>query len=941
METLDKISRIVKSQLPDFYQEEAPNLVAFMEAYYEYMEQSGKLTNILRNLKNYRDIATTTEEYLEYFINDFIPGLPQDVLADKKLLIKYISQENRSRGTLSSYKLLFRVLYNEDIEVNYPADQILKVSDGDWRLDRYLVSPYDSKTYQFIGRTIVGVESGAEALVEDVVRRMIRGRDLNQIILSNIKGTFTHLEPIRLKSDINAVGWTPIVEAGISNIQVVSPGAEYRPGDIVDILSDIKGKFGKVVVTEIQNLGGVITFNLSNGGSGYTASDNNGTTDIIISGGDGDQPASFAIDQTDIVDLFSLSVNINLLNSNNVFGSLGPTVGGTQLSTFKDNLISMCDYGFQESGETVGNRDYRDHANAVLIIANTSDPSISVGASLYGVTSGANATVDSIGRAYDSTDVVLRVNGYKKFTSSEKVNISTASGTTVGTVSSFYANTIGYHVAEIGWIANTDVSPLLEGDELVGRTSGAYGVVKKIVDLTSNGYSRSTGGSDDRDLYTVQLTSNTSANLTSQFDTGPMAAFIENEGLRLVGANTTVGNVVFTTSNAQIENVYTKLSDSFLFAATSFGTISKLSRIVTGENYTIPPKVTVQDNAIGSLGIGEQYITLQSDDVNWNTGNSQITNIDSTDRVLQGSTGASGDVKGGDGVSQPQVIQWANGTYEMVARVWQDFLQRDPGNIRYANNATVTLEIFDTSYVPGEPDTRTKVATGSAKIVNIRDRGVLGKNAVVDASVGANGVAIAVRAIDSGFSHIQNERVRIAPTNRTNAASAEGIITLSGVANSEGYYATTRSHLDTLRGFIQDSYYYQEYSYQIASPVSFNRYREYALGLVHPAGQILFGKYKTQSSVDLPVTASANNTTRLVSNGTVSLTEGSFDISGTSTSFLAEFANNGTIYIEHLPKQYYAVPLNIVSDNTTANLAIAWANSSISSANAYYYNSGI
>jgi hypothetical protein len=237
MATLDKISTLVQNQLPDFYKEEGPNFVAFIEAYYEYLEQNGKMTDAIRNLQSYRDINTTTDEFIQYFINTFLPNIPLDVIADKKLLVKYIRLANISRGTLASYKLLFRALYNEELEVSYPADQILKVSDGDWRRERYLVSSYDDPTYNFIGKTIKGQESQAEALVEDIVRKVVNGRDIMEIILSNIKGTFNHLEPIRLLTDTNATGHSPIVEAGINRVTIVSPGAEYRQGDVVELIS--------------------------------------------------------------------------------------------------------------------------------------------------------------------------------------------------------------------------------------------------------------------------------------------------------------------------------------------------------------------------------------------------------------------------------------------------------------------------------------------------------------------------------------------------------------------------------------------------------------------------------------------------------------------------------------------------------------------------------
>lgn len=934
-----KLSTLVKNQFPDFYKEDGPNFLAFMEAYYEYLEQNGKMTDAIRNLQSYSDIATTTDDFIQYFINTFLPSVPVDVAADKKLMIKYISEFNTARGTLASYKLLFRALYNEEIEVNFPSEQILKVSDGDWRKERYLVASYDNATYDFIGKTIIGTESGSQALVEDIIRKNVRGRDIMQIIVSNIRGTFNNLEPIRLLSDNSSSGHTPIVEAGIQNIDVISSGAEYRAGDVVELISSLNGDDAKVVVTDTVDLGGVITFNLVDGGSGYTT-DSEGTV-IEITGGDGIEDASFRILRDDIVDTFALAINTNLFASNTVFGSGAPTVNfangsSGQMSIFANVVLSAVDYGFPEDDEEVGNRDYRDHANAIINIANTAE--ITANSSLFGVTSSANARVLEI---VDSTagDAWFRVNTYRQFQGAETVRIGTSGGSSVGTVSSFQGNTIGYHVLQFG---NTPGQTILEGNELVGRTSGAFGVVKKVISTTANGYTRGAGGADDRDLVTVQVTANNTANLTSQFDTGPMRSFEENEGLRLVGANTTVGNVVFGTSNTQIENVYTKLRDAFKFETSTFGTIAKISLPVGGAEYSIAPQVRVRENNIAALGIGEQYITLQSDDENWGTGNSSFTKLDTNDRLVQTSTGASGDVKTGAEPNTPiAVTQYSNGTYEMTVRVWQDFLQRKPNNIEYANNATVTLNIYDSSYIPGEVDTRSIADTGTAKIVRIIDEGVLGENANISPSVGANGTITSIRVLDSGFCYRDNEIVLLQTPNRTNGLSGQVRLSLGDVANSEGYYATSRSHLDSLRGYIQDSNFYQEFSYEVVSPIALDRYRDYALELAHPAGQKLFGKFRSQSNASAEVVATTLSKTKGAVQGTVAINEDSFDVTGSGTNFTSVFANGDLMTIEYADKQFYKIPINIVSNDTTANLTIAWANTNISGANVYYQTGSI
>jgi hypothetical protein len=109
-----------------------------MEAYYEWMEQNGQVTDKSKNLLSYRDVDSTTDEFIRYFTNDFLPFFPQDTLLSKQETIKLAKQLYQSKGTPSSFKLLFRILFNSDFEVFYTKDAVLKASAGEWYVARSL-----------------------------------------------------------------------------------------------------------------------------------------------------------------------------------------------------------------------------------------------------------------------------------------------------------------------------------------------------------------------------------------------------------------------------------------------------------------------------------------------------------------------------------------------------------------------------------------------------------------------------------------------------------------------------------------------------------------------------------------------------------------------------------------------------------------------------------
>ena len=60
----DKISLFVKDQFPAFYAEDGNMFRLFVQAYYEFLEQSGQSLDYSRNLIEYQDIDNTTAEFL-------------------------------------------------------------------------------------------------------------------------------------------------------------------------------------------------------------------------------------------------------------------------------------------------------------------------------------------------------------------------------------------------------------------------------------------------------------------------------------------------------------------------------------------------------------------------------------------------------------------------------------------------------------------------------------------------------------------------------------------------------------------------------------------------------------------------------------------------------------------------------------------------------------
>ena len=130
-----KISNIIEDQLPFFVRGDNPNFTHFLKAYYEWMDQANNAIEVSKSLLDYQDIDKTYDKYFEFLHRELMPTIPRSILADKKKLAKSIKDLYRARGSEQSYRLLFRLLYNDEIDFYYPGEDILRLSDGRWVIE--------------------------------------------------------------------------------------------------------------------------------------------------------------------------------------------------------------------------------------------------------------------------------------------------------------------------------------------------------------------------------------------------------------------------------------------------------------------------------------------------------------------------------------------------------------------------------------------------------------------------------------------------------------------------------------------------------------------------------------------------------------------------------------------------------------------------------------
>ena len=234
----------VPFQVPDFVAENHEKFIEFLQAYFEYLELLGRPAEIITNLENYVDVDNTTEEFLNLFKEQYLHDIPNKTLVSKDFLVKRIREFYRARGTEKSFQFLFRILFNEEITIDTPKDDILKPSDGDWRTDQIIKTENKLELSKFFGKKITGQQSNATAIVENIVSITENIFDVAEIALSNISGNFIIGESVTTKDFETGETLSFVVGGMLVSAEVEVSGSNYKKGDFL-IVSGGGGKSGE------------------------------------------------------------------------------------------------------------------------------------------------------------------------------------------------------------------------------------------------------------------------------------------------------------------------------------------------------------------------------------------------------------------------------------------------------------------------------------------------------------------------------------------------------------------------------------------------------------------------------------------------------------------------------------------------------------------------
>jgi len=341
-------SLLINRQVPEFVREQYPLFISFLEAYYEYLEnkqgsQLNDSTTQSKLLKYASDVDHSISEFETSFFNTYADLLPRDVSVNKEFLIKNVLPVYLAKGNEKAFKLLFRMLYNDEVEIKLPKTNVLRPSDGQWTIDNELKIETDirsvytgngSETTFYLAEEVDS--SGVTVYIDDVEQTLntdyyIRKESLKIVFLSapsngaSIKVEYSNFTPTLLanrKVTGLTSGATAIIERAVKRIITdtfnlgfpyelfINPktlNGSFETGEIVQ--TDIINSLGQLVTLQADSFAIVTQINIIDGGASYNVGD-----PVLVVGGGATTPATAEV----------LTVVSGLVNGANiVYGGAG------------------------------------------------------------------------------------------------------------------------------------------------------------------------------------------------------------------------------------------------------------------------------------------------------------------------------------------------------------------------------------------------------------------------------------------------------------------------------------------------------------------------------------------------------------------------------------------------------------------------------------------
>lgn len=124
------VNRKINDVLPEYFASDYPELIQFLEYYYDYLDSDHNFGDELKGLFKIRDIKENHAEHLNSVIAELGSGLQKgDIFTDPRFTARRFADHYRNKGSRFSIEEFFRAFFQQDVEVIYPKKDVFTVGE--------------------------------------------------------------------------------------------------------------------------------------------------------------------------------------------------------------------------------------------------------------------------------------------------------------------------------------------------------------------------------------------------------------------------------------------------------------------------------------------------------------------------------------------------------------------------------------------------------------------------------------------------------------------------------------------------------------------------------------------------------------------------------------------------------------------------------------------
>ena len=256
----------VEQLIPQQLVGDSQALIEFLKEYYKFLNQDQEPTHVINTIIQNKDLDDAVDAYIDMVRKELGHGMATKLEANKVNLYKHIGEFYRSKGSIDSFKLLFRLLFNKNVEISLPKEQILVASDGRWVQQTSLfVNISTGNAFDLVNSFVtINNTNGSSVIVE--VERVRKYDDsgifeliVSRLFVGQINDAATFTENSITGTVINSLSAYSISYSGEDGFKV---------GQLLDVVSgSINGT--KVKVTSVNATNGITGIEFLEFGANY------------------------------------------------------------------------------------------------------------------------------------------------------------------------------------------------------------------------------------------------------------------------------------------------------------------------------------------------------------------------------------------------------------------------------------------------------------------------------------------------------------------------------------------------------------------------------------------------------------------------------------------------------------------------------------------------